>query len=989
MESKKADVKKAMISSTARDLPLHRKQVEEACHRMGVFAEKMMENLTAEDANAVEVSLRLVDEADVYIGIFAHRYGSVPDYENPDGISVTEMEYNRAVERGIPRLIFFIDKEHPLTIDDVETGEGAEKLKALKKRISSEGSASRVAAFFKNPEDLRAHVVQAISQQKEKWKTAAPETPHQFHYVHPMTLPPEPYIAHPYVLSQATGLIGRRPELNLLTDWITGKGPLAHVRIFNVIAIGGMGKSALTWEWFSNIAPLEWPGMAGRFWWSFYESDAYFENFVIRALAYVSRSTPDEVRKMPPPERETQLLHILDREPHLLVLDGLERILIAYARMDAAHLADDDYDQRTANFIAYTQGLSAAEKETFLDGHRLRKTADPRAGQFLKKLSRVRASRILVSSRLYPFDLQMLTGDPLPGCAARSLDGLNDDDALALWRHFGCSGGRDELLRLFRSFGSHPLLLQILAGEIARFRPARGNFGRWHAANPAFNPFSMQMKQAKTHILEFAFQGLSEAQMKVLQTIAAFRMPTQYETLLAVCAGENKPCADSIALDKILTELEDRGILGWERHSDRYDLHPVVRGVAWTLASAEVQTQAYSALQGYFEAAPMVDDYLKVESLEDLTPAIELYTTRVRLGQYEEALYHFDRTLYRAILWRLGNSRLQIELLESLFSNELKTALYLEKDNHKSYALGSLAQGYLYNGEPEKSVFYFKWAAEISKSIGEMVQVAYRLCNCSDALIMSGSLNHAIEITHQAINIFQKEGDSFEISTSLLQLGKVLATQGREKEVKEVLEKSLNLAELLSRQQLKGLIKQCFAQQDIWLNHPLEAKSYADHAWELAQVQRLEGDFIRAACRQGQAALGLGDLPTADERLHHALTRARVINLVEEELPALIALAELRRRQGKPEEARERLDDVWEAAERGPYPLFHADACNVLCQLERDASNIPAAIEAATQAYRLAWCDGPPWAYHYGLENAKKHLRELGAPEPEMEKGDG
>lgn len=93
--------------------------------------------------------------------------------------------------------------------------------------------------------------------------------------------------------------------------------------------------------------------------------------------------------------------------------------------------------------------------------------------------------------------------------------------------------------------------------------------------------------------------------------------------------------------------------------------------------------------------------------------------------------------------------------------------------------------------------------------------------------------------------------------------------------------------------------------------------------------------------------------------------------------------------KGKPEESRALLDDVWEAAERGPYPLFHADARNVLYQLERDAGNLPAAIEAATQAYRLAWCDGPPWAYHYGLENAKKHLQELGAPSPEMTSQEG
>jgi tetratricopeptide (TPR) repeat protein len=123
-------------------------------------------------------------------------------------------------------------------------------------------------------------------------------------------------------------------------------------------------------------------------------------------------------------------------------------------------------------------------------------------------------------------------------------------------------------------------------------------------------------------------------------------------------------------------------------------------------------------------------------------------------------------------------------------------------------------------------------------------------------------------------------------------------------------------------------------------------------------------------------------LTRADERLHHALTRARAVNFVEEELPTLIALAELRRRQGDSEAARELLDAVWESAERGPYPLLHADALNVLAQIERDAGNTSAAIEAATQAYRKAWCDGPPFAYHWGLEAARAHLNALGAPEP-------
>ena len=39
----------------------------------------------------------------------------------------------------------------------------------------------------------------------------------------------------------------------------------------------------------------------------------------------------------------------------------------------------------------------------------------------------------------------------------------------------------------------------------------------------------------------------------------------------------------------------------------------------------------------------------------------------------------------------------------------------------------------------------------------------------------------------------------------------------------------------------------------------------------------------------------------------------------------------------------------------------------MLAQIERDAGDCATAVEAATKAYRLAWCDGEPYAYHWGL----------------------
>lgn len=186
----------------------------------------------------------------------------------------------------------------------------------------------------------------------------------------------------------------------------------------------------------------------------------------------------------------------------------------------------------------------------------------------------------------------------------------------------------------------------------------------------------------------------------------------------------------------------------------------------------------------------------------------------------------------------------------------------------------------------------------------------------------------------------------------------------------------------LSDKQSEGVLTAFLAQYVLWLGDVAAARDRANVAWELAHGRRHERDFIRAARLQGAAALALDELPTADERLHHALSRARAVNFVEEELPALAGLAELRRRQGDMKTARELLDDVWELAERGPYPLLHADALNVLAQIEFDAGNRDAAVKAATKACRLAWCDGPPFAYHWGLEAARAHLKALGAPEP-------
>jgi tetratricopeptide (TPR) repeat protein len=780
---------------------------------------------------------------------------------------------------------------------------------------------------------------------------------------------------------QTHTLIGRQAELNLLTDWVAKPGSAVYyARILNIVAIGGMGKSALTWKWFNDIAPHEMRPLAGRLWWSFYESDASFDNFVTRALAYVSRQSREDIQRLPPPEREAQLLSLLDREPFLLVLDGLERILVAYARMDAARLADDDLDQRTANVVAGALGLPESAAQSFVGQPRLRKTADPRTGSFLRKLAATRSSRILVSTRLYPADLQTETGGVRLGCEAIFLHGLAADDALDLWRAFGISGSREALLPLFRTFENHPLLIQALAGEVAHDRRTPGNFDGWRKSHPDFNPFRLPLVQVKSHVLEYALRGLDESARKVLHTIAAFRMPAAYDTLVALLVGQDKLCASENALIAILADLEDRGLLGWDRRANRYDLHPLVRGVTWSGVGDQARQSIFTMLSTHFESLPMIESarYREVNSLEDLTAAIELYNTLIGLGHYDEAEKLFDERLGDAMRYRLSAYHQSAELLEMLFPDGLDQLPRLSRPDAQGFVLTELALST--RDQPGRAAALYRRAIGIYEQEGDQKNTSTCLYSLSDELRFSGALRESEVAVCRALLIARQLRDKRKEADSLSFLGLALAARGKKLESAKALDRSSAVA-------LQGAAYELYdfqAMRAVWFGAYADAQALADKAMTYFQERRFERRMIRATRLQGEAALGLGDVSTAEERLHHALSRARTANLVEEELPVLVGLAESQRRQGDLRAARALLDDVWEPAERGPFRLFHTDAYNVLAQIERDAGDHEAEIKAAMAAYRLAWCDGPPFAYQRGLLAAKAHLSALGVSEPAM-----
>lgn len=990
-----------MVSSTAKDLSEYRQQVKDACMRLGVHP-LMMEHLPAVDADAIAESLAMVDASEIYLGVFAHRYGYVPAGHN---ISITEMEYERAVQKGIPRLLFLADENVPAAPEYADRGPAGDKLKKLKERIKAE----RVVKFFRDPTHLREEVILSLAvycnlanREFRRDRSAIPE-------------PPTPYVAHPYLLLQTSDLIGRQRELGVLTDWIMEPARFKGARILTIVGVGGSGKSALTWKWFSDISPRIVRPLSGQLWWSFYEPDATFESFVNSALAYVSTRPIEEIAQETFSDRERELLAALDRHPYVIVFDGLERALTAYVRSDAPRMPDAAIDE------AFADRASSPAQSASRRYHQLRATADPRAGKFLRSLTRVQASRILISTRLHPSDLQLLNGEPVPGCFTFELPGLTDRDAMALWHAYGAGGDPATLIPLFQRFDSHPLLIQALANEVVNFRAAPGDLAAWRKAHPEFDPFSIPLEEVKSHVLYAALRGLSASVLRTLQVIAALRMPAHFDTLAAILVRtyrENSPPPvydsslgsfgdilkfslmrrgdydrdfqasaaprsltppyETVAeLDRALTELEGRGVVGWDRRVNRYDLHPITRAVAWAGLSDDERSGIHKNLLGHFEALPRFDQQ-HVKTLEELAPAIELFGTLVALGRYPEAAH-----LYELQLSPLNDiePRLALELLESLF-RESKGHLGIES-LRQAQLLRDLGMAYRSVGRPDLLVATLQPSLELLKEDWDRV---YPLCDVASEACVTGQIFTAEAAARRAVVAGRAADPQWLQAVALFTLARCLTVRNAYGAAVLAINRSQVMFQRRAHENWAARARVLGLEMLLRHRFPIEVLQVSTStADELAKNSRFVNSAAAISLQRIRAsAEGLiGGLAGAEKRLEQTLAEAHSRHWIDEELAAMIALAEIRRRQGKGEPTRLLLNDARELARRGQYRLHLADIENTNARLALDEGDRTAAAAAAVEAYRLSWCDGPPFAYAWGLSEAAAHLEACRTAPPD------
>ena len=156
------------LSSTYEDLKEYREVVYKALRKSG-YDVIAMEDYVATDQRPVNKCLADVRKADIYLGIFAFRYGYIPpqSHGTPAKLSVTELEFREAESLKKPVLTFLVNEDTPWPpkFDDARAAEDkGERINTVRQYLLTE----KLASHFSSPYELAALVLAAVAKHREE-----------------------------------------------------------------------------------------------------------------------------------------------------------------------------------------------------------------------------------------------------------------------------------------------------------------------------------------------------------------------------------------------------------------------------------------------------------------------------------------------------------------------------------------------------------------------------------------------------------------------------------------------------------------------------------------------------------------------------------------------------------------------------------------------------------------------------------------------------
>ncbi|MCC7377013.1 MAG: DUF4062 domain-containing protein [Verrucomicrobiales bacterium] len=414
---------KVFLSSTAQDLVAHRKTADDTLLRLSQEV-VVMERFGPRPGSPVDECERLAAGSNVLLCIVAHRYGFVPE-KGRGSITRREVEAAKAADRDV--LVWIVDETHPWTekkeqdlltdptvlTDPARVAEvvaGIQSLNEFKAWLRS----TFTCESFTTPDDLGRKIAIALRQ-------------------HPAAADPSQAVRAPrrgevrivHALQPAPHFHGRDALVTELRIWAMDLA--SPDRVWSLVAAGGTGKTAVV----ERVVRDLHPGEASVIVWSFYEApdaDAFLRECNHLFLGEEEGPAGGRLERL---ERGLR-----DSRPHLIVLDGLERV------------QEDAGNGRVRGELS---------------------------DQTLKLLLRACAgglgrTRALVTSRFPLVDLQDWTGR---GYRHTSLEDLIPDAAVAVLRGWGVLGEDTALRAAANQVGYHALSVAVIGSYLKSFANGR------------------------------------------------------------------------------------------------------------------------------------------------------------------------------------------------------------------------------------------------------------------------------------------------------------------------------------------------------------------------------------------------------------------------------------------------------------------------------------------------------------------------------------
>ncbi|MEA2238047.1 MAG: hypothetical protein QOC81_2771 [Thermoanaerobaculia bacterium] len=459
---------KVFLSSTAQDLVAYRKVADDTILRMSQEA-VVMERFGPLPGEPVAECERKASECDVTVCIVAHRNGFVPD-KGKGSITQREVKAAKAAEKDV--LVWIVADDFPWTEKKEQDLLADPTVLADPERVSEVAAnvrdflefkawlrANFTVETFTTPDDLGRKIAVALSARAKPTTTATRAANRgEIRIVH--ALQPAPHFQ------------GREQLVQELSAWVSDL--TSPDRVWSLVAAGGTGKTAVV----ERVVAGMKPGEANVLVWSFYErpdADAFLRECNHLFLGEEEGPAGGRLERL---ERGLR-----DGRPHLIILDGLERV---------------------------QEEAGGGRVRGELSDHTLKLLLRAMAAG----LGRARA---LVTSRYPLVDLQDWTNR---GYRDTSLDDLSPAAAVAVLRGWGVVGEDDALRAAAAQLGDHALSVAVLGSYLRSFANGRIEAAKEFDLDAVTGNDPRAAKLAR--VLAYYAQRLPEEERELLARLSVF-----------------------------------------------------------------------------------------------------------------------------------------------------------------------------------------------------------------------------------------------------------------------------------------------------------------------------------------------------------------------------------------------------------------------------------------------------------------------------------